>query len=56
MSRFFTEANVMVELNHPNIRQVYDYGNIDGRPAIIKKSVNNFFQQRSFFIKFFISL
>ena len=35
VSRFFTEAKVMVELNHPNIRQVYDYGDIDGRPTII---------------------
>ena len=34
-ARFFTEAKVMVELNHPNIRQVYDYGDIDGRPTII---------------------
>lgn len=34
-SRFYTEAEVMVKLNHPNIRQVYDYGNIDGRPAIV---------------------
>lgn len=34
-SRFYTEAKVMVELNHPNIRQVYDYGDIDGRPAIV---------------------
>lgn len=34
-SRFFAEAKVMVELNHPNIRQVYDYGDIDGRPAIV---------------------
>ena len=34
-SRFLTEAKVMVELNHPNIRQVYDYGDIDGRPAIV---------------------
>ena len=34
-SRFYTEAKVMVELNHPNIRQVYDYGGIDGRPAIV---------------------
>ncbi len=34
-SRFSTEAKVMVELNHPNIRQVYDYGEIDGRPCII---------------------
>lgn len=34
-SRFLTEAKVMVELNHPNIRQVYDYGDIEGRPCII---------------------
>lgn len=35
ISRFLTEAKVMVELNHPNIRQVYDYGDIDGRSAIV---------------------
>lgn len=35
VSRFRTEAKVMVDLNHPNIRQVYDYGELDGRPAII---------------------
>ena len=34
-SRFITEAEVMVKLEHPNIRQVYDYGDIDGRPAIV---------------------
>lgn len=34
-SRFRTEARVMVDLNHPNIRQVYDYSELDGRPAII---------------------
>ena len=34
-SRFYTEAKVMVNLHHPNIRQVYDYSEIDGRPAII---------------------
>ena len=34
-ARFLTEAKVMVELDHPNIRQVYDYGDIDGRPAIV---------------------
>ena len=33
--RFFTEAKVMVELDHPNIRQVYDFGEIDGRPTIV---------------------
>ena len=34
-TRFYTEAKVMVDLNHPNIRQVYDFGEIDGRPAIV---------------------
>jgi serine/threonine protein kinase len=34
-SRFLTEAKVMVELNHHNIRQVYDYGELDGRPTIV---------------------
>lgn len=34
-SRFLTEAKVMVVLNHPNIRQVYDFGDIEGRPCII---------------------
>jgi len=35
VSRFENEARVMVTLNHPNIRQVYDYSLIDGRPCII---------------------
>lgn len=35
IERFQNEAEVMVKLNHPNIRQVYDYGDIDGRPAIV---------------------
>lgn len=35
VARFENEAKVMVQLDHPNIRQVYDYGNIDGRPTII---------------------
>lgn len=34
-SRFMTEAKVMVDLEHRNIRQVYDYSDIDGRPCII---------------------
>lgn len=34
-SRFYTEAKVTVDLNHPNIRQVYDFDEVDGRPAII---------------------
>jgi len=33
--RFESEARVMVKLNHPNIRQVYDYGMIEERPCII---------------------
>ena len=35
VSRFQNEAEVMVELEHPNIRQVYDYGDVEGRPAIV---------------------
>ena len=35
VARFENEAKVMVQLDHPNIRQVYDYGNINGRPTII---------------------
>ena len=34
-SRFLTEAKVMVDLNHHHIRQVYDYGDIDGRQCIV---------------------
>jgi len=35
VTRFRNEAKIMVRLSHPNIRQVYDYGQIDGRPCII---------------------
>ena len=35
VERFRNEAEIMVKLNHPNIRQVYGYGSIDDRPAII---------------------
>ena len=35
VERFLTEAKTMVVLNHPNIRKVYDYGEIDGCPAIV---------------------
>ena len=35
VNRFVNEAKVMVELNHPNIRQVYDYDKVGGRPAIV---------------------
>ena len=33
--RFLNEAKVMVQLDHPRIRKVHGYGDIDGRPAII---------------------
>lgn len=35
VERFKNEAKVMVALNHPNIRQVFDYAECDGQPAII---------------------
>ena len=35
VERFRNEAEIMVKLHHPNIRQVHGYGSIDGRPAII---------------------
>ena len=35
VARFQNEAKVMVQLDHPNIRQVYDFGHIDGRPCIL---------------------
>ena len=35
VERFRNEAEIMVKLNHQNIRQVYGYGSIDGRPSII---------------------
>lgn len=35
VARFENEARVMVKLEHPNIRQVYDYTIVDGRPCII---------------------
>jgi formylglycine-generating enzyme required for sulfatase activity len=35
VARFENEAKVMVTLNHPNIRQVYDYDSIENRPCII---------------------
>lgn len=35
VERFENEAQVMVRLNHPNIRDVYDYEVVDGRPCII---------------------
>ena len=35
VDRFHNEAVVMVKLDHPNIRQVYGYGTIGGRPCIV---------------------
>jgi len=35
VNRFRAEAEVMVKLNHPNIRQVYDYDEVDGCPCIV---------------------
>ncbi len=35
VTRFENEAQVMVSLEHPNIRQVYDYGAIGQSPCII---------------------
>jgi len=35
VERFKNEAVIMVKLDHPNIRQVYDYVEIDGRPAML---------------------
>ena len=35
VERFENEAKVMVQLEHPSIRQVYDYEQIEGRPCII---------------------
>jgi serine/threonine protein kinase len=35
VTRFENEAKVMVTLNHPYIRQVYDYAMIEGRPCIV---------------------
>lgn len=35
VTRFENEAQVMVSLEHPNIRQVHDYSSINERPCII---------------------
>ena len=37
VERFKNEAKIMVALEHPNIRQAYDFSNIDGQPAIIQE-------------------
>ena len=35
VERFRNEARVTVKLKHPNIRQVYDYAVLDGRPCMV---------------------
>lgn len=35
VSRFRNEAQLMVELDHPHIRNIRDYGEIDGRPCMV---------------------
>lgn len=35
VSRFSNEARLMVQLNHPNIRSIQDYGVIDGLPCMV---------------------
>lgn len=47
--RFETEARAMVQLNHPNIRQVFDFGMIQERPFIIMEYLDG--QDISDFIK-----
>ncbi|MDZ4787090.1 MAG: protein kinase [bacterium] len=40
--RFETEAQIMVALDHPNIRRVYDVSEIDGRPCIIMEYLDGY--------------
>lgn len=47
--RFENEAKTMVQLQHPNIRQVYDYGEFEQRPFIIMEYLEG--QDLSSFIK-----
>ena len=35
VARFQNEAKVMVQLDHPNIRQVYSYASLEDRPCIV---------------------
>jgi len=40
VERFKNEAKIMVKLDHPNIRQVYGYGELDGRHAIVQEYID----------------
>ncbi|MDZ4787087.1 MAG: WG repeat-containing protein [bacterium] len=40
--RFETEAQIMVSLDHPNIRRVYDVSEIDARPCIIMEYLEGY--------------
>ncbi|GAB3013425.1 Stk1 family PASTA domain-containing Ser/Thr kinase [Niabella terrae] len=40
IARFENEARLMVQLNHPHIRNVYDFGQIDGRPCMVMEYLN----------------
>lgn len=42
VSRFENEARVMCRLDHPNIRGVYDYGTVEGRPAIVMEYLEGY--------------
>jgi serine/threonine-protein kinase len=47
--RFENEAKTMVQLQHPNIRQVYDFGEFEQQPFIIMEYLEG--QDLSSFIK-----
>lgn len=49
VSRFEIEAKAMVQLNHPNIRQVYDLGEYEQRPFIVMEYLDG--EDLSEFIK-----
>jgi len=41
-SRFEHEARIIVKLDHPNIRKVYDVAEIEGRPAIVMEYLDGY--------------
>ena len=41
-SRFEHEARIIVKLDHPNIRKVYDVAEVEGRPAIVMEYLDGF--------------